>query len=293
MIFLILEDYPFIHIEYLDYLKNKGHNIIKFWEKYNPENIDATISNIKVINWKFLDKFLNLKYVCRTWVWLDMINLEECKARWITVINTPLANFSSVSDITVWWIIWLLRKAYLNFETLDDGFNFYWRELSEIKVWILWFGNIWRHVYNKLNSFWVKWFEIYDPFYDKENIEQNNGCTKIENIKEIYKNCDVIIFTLPLFPETKHILWGDDYNLLKKDAIIVNVSRWWIVDENWLVDFLKNNSKSWAYLDVWETEPNPPRVDLKELKNCIITPHIWAMTSKAYERMHYFKDLDK
>lgn len=292
MKFLVLEDYPFICRKHLDYLEKKWHTIVNYWEDYDSLEIDAIIVNIKNIDSSVLDKFPNLQYVCRKWVWLDMIDLDECKNRWIKVLNTPIANFSSVSDITVWWIISLLRKTYKNFETLEDRSKFLWKELSEVKVWILWFGNIWRSVYSKLKWFQVKEFEIYDPFCDKENIEQNVNCKKIDDTKSIYKDCDVIIFTLPLFPETKHILWWDDFELLKNDAIVVNVSRWWIVDENWLVKFLKNNSDAWAFVDVWENEPNPPRADLKELENCIITPHIGAMTKKAYKNMHYFKELD-
>jgi D-3-phosphoglycerate dehydrogenase len=293
MNFLLLEKYPFIDIKYLDYLISRGHNIIKNWDVYDYNSIDATISNIKIIDSAVLNQFPNLKYVCRTWVWLDMIDLEAAKIRWIKVINTPLANFSSVSDIAIWGIIWLLRKTYLDFKTLDDGFKFFGRELSEVKVWILWFWNIWREIYFKLKWFWVNSFEIYDPFCDKETIEQNEKCKKINSNKNIYKNCNVIIFTLPLFPETKHILWWKDFNLLKNDTILVNISRWWILDEDWLVKFLKENPESWAYLDVREDEPNAPRKDLKELINCIITPHIWAMTNKAYKNMHYFKELDK
>ncbi len=292
MNFLILEDYPFICREHLSYLEKKWHTIFDYWSKCDLEKIEGIIMNIKTIDKNLLNNFPNLKYICRKWVWLDMIDLDECKKRWIKVLNTPLANFSSVSDIVVMWVIRLLRKTYKSFNTIRDRLNFMWRELSEVSVWILWFWNIWKSVYKKLSWVWVNKFWIYDPFVKKEDICKNQWCSKIEDTEFIYKNYDVIVFTLPLFPETRHILSWNDYKLLKKDAIIVNVSRWWIVDEDWLLKFLEENHDAWAYLDVWEWEPNPPKSSLKKLENCIITPHIGAMTKKAYINMHYFKELD-
>jgi len=58
-----------------------------------------------------------------------------------------------------------------------------------------------------------------------------------------------------------------------------------------MVEFLQENPESNLFMDVWEEEPNDPKIELLELENCLITPHIGAMTKEAEEKMHYFKEL--
>ncbi len=289
MNFLILEDYPFIQLEHLSYLVEKWHRLIGYNEHYDAKNIDAIIINIKNIDSTELDKYPSLKYVCRTWVWLDMIDLAECKKRNIEVINTPWANTNSVCDITIWWIISLMRKTYLSFEWLDDSFNFLWKKVGENTVAIFWFWAIGKWIYTRMKAFWVDSFYIYDPFLTTEQIAEFEFCTKSDDKEFLCKNCDIISLNLPLVKETYHFIWEKEFALFKDDVAIANSARWSIIDEISLIEFLKKNKNAGAYLDVWENEPANPNPKLRELQNCIITPHIWAMTKSAYKRMHEFK----
>ena len=75
------------------------------------------------------------------------------------------------------------------------------------------------------------------------------------------------------------------------NVIIVNTSRWWIINENVLIHFLKDNPNSRFFADVWEEEPNDPKLELLDLDNVLITPHIGAMTKESEEKMHFFKEL--
>ncbi len=286
---LVMEDAPFIELEYLEYIKDAGHSIFKLDDDYDKESIDAIIINIKKVDEGVVSQFPNLKYIFRTGVGLDMIDHDICRMRDIKVRNTPWANADSVADISVWWIIGLLRNTYLKFDSLLDSFNFKWKEVSQNTVAIFWFGAIGKWIYNRLLWFWVKEFLIYDPFLSKEHIEEYKYCKKVEDKNELLKNSDVICLNLPLVKETFHFIWKSEFELLKKDVIISNVSRWHIIDEKYLAKFLSENKHAWAYLDVWEDEPEAPNRNLLELENCVITPHIWAMTTEAYKRMHRFE----
>jgi phosphoglycerate dehydrogenase-like enzyme len=94
---------------------------------------------------------------------------------------------------------------------------------------------------------------------------------------------------LPLLDSTKNFLWQKEMKILKKDVIIINTSRWWIINENKLIDFLIKYPNTYYFADVWEEEPADPKIELLELENVLITPHIWAMTFEAEEKMHYFE----
>jgi len=284
----LLEDYPEIKLEYLEYLK-KWNKIFWLSELSDNQKIDVIIirSWIKVDR-KLLLEYSNLKFVCRIWVWLDNIDLEECRKRNIKVLNTPWANSDSVADLVISGILNLSRKLNFWFEWLENRFEYMWKEISWKTISIIWFGNIWKKVYSRLKWFWVKNFLIYDPFISKEEIEVFELCVKVENKKELFKDSDIISFHLPLLDSTRNFLWQKEIKLLKKNITIVNTSRWWIINENKLIDFLIKNPESSLYLDVWEEEPNDPKMELLDLENVLVTPHIWAMTKESEEKMHNF-----
>ena len=290
---LLLENYQEIKSKYLSYLE-KNNEIIWFWEDYNSEEIEAIIIRSKVkIDKELLGKFKNLKFVARVWVGLDKVDLEECKKRNIKVLNTPWVNADSVGDLVLAAVLTLSRKLNKSFLGLENRFDYMWNEIWTKTVWIIGFWNIWRKVYERFKGFWVKKFYIFDPFLKKDDVEKNNFCEFVGKKEDIFSNSDIISFHIPLLPQTKNFLWKKEFNLLKKEVFIVNTSRWWIIDEIELIKFLKENSNSNFFADVWEEENKllNPKKELLELENSLITPHIWAMTKEAEEKMHYFKEL--
>lgn len=290
MIFLILENENEIKSEYLSYLKSDWHIIKDFNSDMDNSLVDAIIIRSKItVDSHLLDSYPNLKYVCRVWVWLDKIDLPECTKRWIKVINTPWANSASVADLVIWGILSLLRKTSNKWTSLDDRFQFFWENLENKKIWFIGFGNIAKKLQSRISGFETNEFFFYDPYIDSDVWEVK----KISDKNEILSNCDIISFHIPLTPETKNFLWKDEFLILKNNAKIINTSRWGIIDENALIKFLSINPNSGAFLDTWEEEPENPKKELKDLENCIITPHIGAMTEESNKNMHIFKEFIK
>ena len=288
---LLTEKYPEIKKEYLDYLE-KNNQFFENWDSYKNEEIEAVIirSNTE-INSDFLDKYSSLKFVARVWVGLDKVDLKECEKRKIKVLNTPWANADSVADLVLAWVLNLSRNLNKWFDWIENRYEYMWFEFWQKSVWIIWFWNIWRKIYERFKAFWVKKFYIFDPFLKKGDVEQNKYCEFIEEKEEIFKNSDIISFHIPLLESTKNFLWKKEIKLLKTDVVLVNTSRGWIINEKVLAHFLKENSDSRFFADVWEEEPSDPKLELLELENVLITPHIGAMTKQAEEKMHFFKEL--
>ena len=288
---LLTEKYPEIKKEYLDYLK-KDNEFFEIWNNFNNTEIDCIIirSNTK-IDKEFLEKYQNLKIIARVWVGLDKVDLEECEKRKIKVLNTPWMNADSVADLVLAWVLNLSRNLNKWFEGIENRFNYMWFEFWNKSVWIIGFWNIWKKIYDRFKAFQVKEFFIFDPFLKKEDVEKNKYCKFVEEKNELFKNSDIITFHIPLLESTKNFLWKNEIQLLKKDVVLVNTSRWWIIKESVLINFLKENNKAKFFADVWEEEPNEPKLELLELENVLITPHIWAMTNEAEEKMHFFREL--
>ncbi len=295
---LLLEKYPEIKREYLGYLE-KNNQIFEIWDNYKNDEIEVIIIRSKIkVDKDLLDKYPSLKFIARVWVGLDKIDLEECKKRNIKVLNTPWANAWAVADLVLAWVLNLARNLnlWMHLDTdaekfIDDRFEYMWFELENKSVWIIGFWNIWRKVYDRFKAFWVKKFFIFDPFLKKEDVEKNEFCEFVFNKEDIFKNSNIITFHIPLVDSTKNFLWKSEIKLLKKDVVLVNTSRWWIINEKVLVHFLRENKNAKFFADVWEEEPQDPKIELLELPNVLITPHIWAMTKEAEEKMHYFKEL--
>ncbi|MDD4151096.1 MAG: NAD(P)-dependent oxidoreductase [Candidatus Gracilibacteria bacterium] len=289
MNFLILEKYPEINIEYLNYLEDNGHKIFGFQEQVDFSQIDAIIIRSKIeLNKDLISKFPNLKYVCRIGVGLEKVDLKLCDAKNIKVLNTPGANSSSVADLVIWGILSLLRKTNKSWRNLDDRFQFFGENLENKKIGFIGFGNIAKKVYSRLSGFEGNDFVFFDPYISSDI----GNVKKMQDKKEIFKTCDIISFHIPLTEETKNFLGKDDFSLLKKNVKIINTSRGGIIDENELIRFLQKNKESGAFLDTWEEEPVNPKTKLLNLENCIITPHIGAMTLESDKNMHYFKEFD-
>jgi len=288
---LLLEKYPEIKREYLDYLE-KNNDIFEIGDNYKDEEIDVLIIRSKIkVDLELLDKYPNLKFIARVWVGLDKVDLKECEKRWIKVLNTPWANANAVADLVLAWVLNLARNLNKGFEGIENRYEYMWFELVNKSVWIIGFWNIWRKIYDRFKAFWVKKFYIFDPFLKKEDVEENKYCEFVEDKNDIFKNSDIISFHIPLLDSTKDFLWKKEIKLLKEDVVIVNTSRWWIINEKVLVHFLRDNPDSRFFADVWEEEPNDPKLELLDLDNVLITPHIGAMTKQAEEQMHFFKEL--
>ena len=95
---------------------------------------------------------------------------------------------------------------------------------------------------------------------------------------------DVLVLTAPLTPETRGIMDGEAICKMKEGAILINVARGKLVDEEALVKALQGGWLRGAGLDVFSEEPLPPGHPLWELKNVILTPHVSAVTRGFWRR---------
>ena len=90
----------------------------------------------------------------------------------------------------------------------------------------------------------------------------------------IIPTVDILILSIPLTKETRHLLDADMMNQLKPGCILVNISRGAVVDQEALIHVLKDSNKSIrAVLDVFEEEPLPLDNPLWSMENVLITPH--------------------
>ena len=105
----------------------------------------------------------------------------------------------------------------------------------------------------------------YDPYVEKKVIESFGGI-KIENLSEGLKKADIISLCVPLTQETKNMITLDKMKIMKKNAIIVNISRGGVINEKDLNEALNKKIIYGAGLDVFEKEPPDNKNPLLKIK---------------------------
>jgi phosphoglycerate dehydrogenase-like enzyme len=103
-----------------------------------------------------------------------------------------------------------------------------------------------------------------------------------DHLQELLKQSDYVVLSVPLTPETEHIISESELRCMKSNAYLVNIARGHVVDEQALIRALREGWIAGAGLDVAETEPLPSHSPLYGMPNVILTPHI-AGVSVHYE----------
>jgi D-3-phosphoglycerate dehydrogenase len=142
---------------------------------------------------------------------------------------------------------------------------------------IIGLGRIGTEVSKRAASFGMKVI-AYDPFLSLEKAKEL-GVEPVE-LSEIYKSSDYITVHTPLTEDTKHVIDRKAIESMKEDVRIINCARGGIVDEEALLEAIKNNKVAGAALDVYEKEP-PKDSPLLKCEKIVLTPHLGASTEEA------------
>jgi phosphoglycerate dehydrogenase-like enzyme len=108
--------------------------------------------------------------------------------------------------------------------------------------------------------------------------------TRADTVERILRESDFVLISLPSTGETRHMIGAEQLALMKGDAVLINIARGDIVDENALIGALQRGALRGAALDVFEQEPLPESSPLWAMPNVLILPHVGATTSRFWER---------
>jgi D-3-phosphoglycerate dehydrogenase len=250
-----------------------------------PKIDGLVIRSATHVNPDLLEKATNLKYVIRAGEGTDNIDKVACGQKNVKVSNTPGANNNSAAEHAMALIMTTLRKTSFAHASMCVGkwekALFTGNELWKKKVGIIGFGRIGQILAKRLQGFEVEVL-FYDPFVEKSDLTY---ATKHETIDSILAEADVVSIHVPLMDATRNLIGKTQFDQMKNDAIIVNAARGGIVNEDDLLEALKNKSIRAAAFDVFAKEPLDENSPLRKLNNMILTPHLGASTEEAQVRV--------
>jgi glyoxylate reductase len=118
----------------------------------------------------------------------------------------------------------------------------------------------------------------------RPEVEERLG-VRYASRNDLLATADYVVLTLPLTPETHHLIGRSELALMKPTAVLVNVARGPVVDTDALTEALAVRRLHAAALDVTDPEPLPRDHPLLRLDNVIITPHLGSATEHTRQRM--------
>ena len=230
------------------------------------------------------DAAQKLKVVGRAGVGVDNIDLSAARAHQVTVVNSPKATSTAVAELALGMMFALARSLPRADAYMKQGQwlkkQLHGIELNGKTLGIVGMGNIGTAIAQKAVPLGMK-VVGYDSLVPPEEIRKR-GADPV-NLSELYAQSDFITFHLPLTPESKGMVNGQSFALMKPGVRIVDAARGGIIDETALLAALEQGQVAGAALDVFASEP-PGLTALVAHPNVLATPHIGAQTAEAQER---------
>jgi D-3-phosphoglycerate dehydrogenase len=222
----------------------------------------------------------HLRIVARAGVGVDNVDLPAATARKILVVNAPTAATTSVAELTVAFVLLLVRDLYHPIQATKNGKwhrGLHGAELSRKTVGLVGYGRIGREVAQRLRAFGAS-IVAFDPL-----LSRSPDDTPLLTLEELLTRSDVVSLHAALTPDNHHLLNAERIGHLRPGAYIVNVARGALIDEEALLAALSAGKVGGAALDVFETEP-PTRTALLSHPKVLATPHLGASTPEAQHR---------
>ena len=231
-----------------------------------------------------LESLPNLKYVMTSGMRNNSIDFEITKKNNIIVCGTEI-NPNPAAEITWALILGLLRNIK---QEIDNMFQGYWQttigfELKGKMLGLIGLGKIGTQVAKVAKAFGMEvcaWSE-------NLNLSHANELGVLPMSKEdLIKNSDIISVHVVYGDRYKNLITKKELSMMKKTAFLINTSRGFIINEDDLVEALKDEKIAGAGLDVYDKEPLPQDHKLRFLPNALILPHIGYVTAENYSKFY-------
>lgn len=234
-----------------------------------------------------------LKGIVELGTGIDSLDIDAAKELGVRVVNCPRYARNAVAECAFLLLITCMKKFVpihkvvcaqgwvAAFESLKST------ELEGKIVGMVGFGHINSTLAGMCQSFGMS-VQAYDPYIARAAMEQRR-VSKVDDLDELMTSSDVVAVCLPLNAETTGIISERRLRKMKRSAFLINVGRGACVDENALVQLLREGAIAGCGLDVFAEEPlrrqGHALSELIDMDNVVITPHLAAWTHETWERL--------
>ena len=239
---------------------------------------DVLLDGLAPITRNVLTALTRCKVVARYGVGVDNVDLEAATDQGIAVVHVPDYCVEEVSNHVITFLLAWAKQLMPMDRAVRDGD---WaanrgtpmqkvQSVHQQTLGIIGAGRIGMATARKAKALNMEVL-AYDPYLDSSKLESEGF--KAVDFQQALAESDYLSIHVPLSDETVHLIGREQLRAMKPTAFLINVSRGPTVDQEALIEALREGSIAGAGLDVFETEPLAADSPLCKMDNVILTPH--------------------
>ncbi len=248
---------------------------------------DALVVALEKVTAEIMESMPNLKVIGRMGVGIDSLDIEAATRLGIPVINIPDYCIEEVALHASSLMLAAHRKLVpanvmvreRRWTSSNELMPIH--ALSGMTLGLLGMGRIGGKVIEYMKAF-VSKILVYDPYLKADQLPSG---VELASFDQLMAESDILTLHCPLTPETKYSINREAIAKMKKQPIIVNVSRGPLIHEGDLLEGLNNGSVQYAALDVLEQEPPPTDHPLLDHPKALVTNHLAWYSVDALVRL--------
>ena len=285
---LLLEN---VHSDAFNSLSSEGFSVELLKNSLSEEELVEKIRDVHVlgirsktqVTQKVLDAAEKLLVVGAFCIGTTQIDLEYAKRKGVVVFNAPYSNTRSVVELAIGEIIMLMRSVFARSSEIHNG---QWqktaagsREVRGKNLGIVGYGNIGKQLSVLAEAMGMK---VY--YYDVNDQLALGNAVKCSTLEDLLNVSDVVTLHVDDNKANKNFIGEREINQMKRGAMLINLSRGFVVDIDALADGLESGKIGGAAVDVYPEEPSGNgefKTRLQGFPNVILTPHVGGSTEEA------------
>jgi D-3-phosphoglycerate dehydrogenase len=227
-----------------------------------------------------IDAAPNLKYIIVPAVGYDWVDTEYAAKRGITTLNCPTYNSQAVAEHAMTLLMAAnrnLARGGLELRAAKwSPQDLVGLELADKELGLVGYGNVGVRIDKIATALGMR-------------VNHVNSKSTANDVDELVDGSDFVVICAPLNDGTRNLIDERRLNMLKPTAILINVGRGAVIDQNALIETLKAGKIRGAGLDCFDGEPltgvpNETVVELASLPNVVATPHIAYNTEEVNDK---------
>lgn len=220
------------------------------------------------------------------------VDVDAARERGVRVTTTPGKNADAVADLTIGFLISLVRNVPASLRDVDarvadgrplaestfEGARWFGREVKGLRLGLIGYGNVARLVAARARALGAT-ITAYDPFVDPASV---TDATIVSDLDALLASSDVLSVHARATAENRHMIGSEQIARMPEGSFLINTARESLVDEQALLEGLRSGHLAGVALDV--NEPDGPWRELVAEPNLVLTPHLAGATRETLAR---------
>jgi phosphoglycerate dehydrogenase-like enzyme len=225
-----------------------------------------------------------LRLIQKIGIGVNTIDLDAARSSNIAVCNMPGTNSRAVAEMTILLMLSCLRRLpLLDRATREGRWNLgpnvqdTFGELAGKTVGLVGYGAVAQIVAPILTAM--------DAHVIYTDLQPNPGATEaFRELPALLREADIVSLHVPLTPATANMIGPEQLAMMRTGAILINTARGGLVEQDALVESLRQGHLGAAGLDVFASEPVSASEPILKLDNVVVAPHVSWLTAGTWDR---------